>query len=942
MRNLKKFLALVLAMMMAFSLMVTVNAASSTEFSAGVDDKYTEAVDVLYGMGVLRGDSGGFRPTSTITRAEVAAILYRVMTADVTDRQAGIYSDYDRFYDVTSEHWYAGYINLMYDWGKVKGYSNVGDGTDTFGPNDPVTGYHVLVMFLRAIGYGQNGEFEDSQWQIRAASLANQLGITQNIDTGTLGQYAERQVVAEMIFRAIQVPTVEYTMLSNYQQQWINTTNNVIGTQSAARNTPYSLGFKNFGLEYRYGIVVGNQATGEDNTKITGALVNEDVDTFGDAYYGYDNSGDYKFETGLDMFGHAAKVWYDRTSGATPKAYAVIDKATKVDVVLSSSQDLSSTNAGTMGKAAKDAGFKVAAAGAYKSNAYATIDAAASGSRNTTADTSNPGIYCMISNSTDKTLDVVIAVDALVARIDAKNTTAKDQTLTLTGSSYGNSDVIYLDAILEGSTTDLGEVVIAQKITGTNQASISSANADTLPYSHLDRVYRTVTGRVTKYEGTTVTLDTGVVLQQSPLYGQVKNGCITQTTPNTNQTYTFTLDNTGEKYLGARLASDMTFVYGTYADFQDPNLGDSNIKYYIFGVGIDGSIIPATQIKKVDGADIDGGKYNGLGVVHKSFGDSNGNQIVTTGKAYTAYTIDPNGNLVTASGDLSTNLGILGITPAGATDWTITAGDAALGYVSVNSNALFLTENTKFIVVDGNGNDTEVEIFNGISDLLGDAGQVVIDPDDTTVGLVYYTASPYVYNSITGITTQQVNTVILPKDVLTYTNSSASLFYCGADATAGVTDTKTSAVAYDLYNMAGEEVTLYIESASISTNTFYTLTETGNTTNDGQKTYTAAALADDDVAGSLQVKWGNGSGKQYLNTGNTNNLDTAVIGGSLYNVTNAIVVDTTGDSTINAIDSIAKLNAAVSSGAYSTVDVDFVITNGTSNVIIIFVTAVTV
>ena len=70
MRNLKKFLALILAMVMAFSMMMTANAAHvGTPYSdeADVTPAFSEAVEVLTGMGVFQGDSGSFRPASNIT-----------------------------------------------------------------------------------------------------------------------------------------------------------------------------------------------------------------------------------------------------------------------------------------------------------------------------------------------------------------------------------------------------------------------------------------------------------------------------------------------------------------------------------------------------------------------------------------------------------------------------------------------------------------------------------------------------------------------------------------------------------------------------------------------------------------------------------------------------------------------------------------------------------
>ena len=50
-------------------------------------------------------DGSNFAPKQTITRAEVAAIIYRIVTGDVADNQAGIYKDYAKFKDVAANHW---------------------------------------------------------------------------------------------------------------------------------------------------------------------------------------------------------------------------------------------------------------------------------------------------------------------------------------------------------------------------------------------------------------------------------------------------------------------------------------------------------------------------------------------------------------------------------------------------------------------------------------------------------------------------------------------------------------------------------------------------------------------------------------------------------------------------------------------------------------------
>ena len=234
MRNLKKILALALALVMSLSLMATANAFTDDD---SITDTYETAVTVLSGLKVFQGyDDGSFQPQGAITRAEVAAIIYRIVTGDVADTQVGIYADYNKFDDVASTSWYAGYVNFCANAEYIKGYD-----ARTFGPNDPVTGYQALAMILRALGYDKNGEFTGTNWQVQTAAVGEQRGITKNITAGTLGVPATREVVAEILFRAILVPTVNYTPAFGY----------TIGDTS--------LGYKTFGLEDITGVVVANE-----------------------------------------------------------------------------------------------------------------------------------------------------------------------------------------------------------------------------------------------------------------------------------------------------------------------------------------------------------------------------------------------------------------------------------------------------------------------------------------------------------------------------------------------------------------------------------------------------------------------------------------------------------------------------------------------------------
>ena len=239
MRNLKKILALALALVMSMSLMATANAFTDDD---SITDTYETAVTVLSGLKVFQGyDDGSFLPQGAITRAEVAAIIYRIVTGDVADTQVGIYADYNKFDDVASTSWYAGYVNFCANAEYIKGYD-----ARTFGPNDPVTGYQALAMILRALGYDKNGEFTGTNWTIQTAAVGEQRGITKNITAGTLNVPATREVVAEILFRAILVPKATYTPAFGYQT-----------SVNGVENT--SIGWDTFELEDITGVVVANE-----------------------------------------------------------------------------------------------------------------------------------------------------------------------------------------------------------------------------------------------------------------------------------------------------------------------------------------------------------------------------------------------------------------------------------------------------------------------------------------------------------------------------------------------------------------------------------------------------------------------------------------------------------------------------------------------------------
>ena len=238
MRNLKKILALVLALVMSFSVMTVSSAAFKDEAKISAD--YAESVEVLNAIGVFRGDENGkFNPQKNITRAEVAAIIYRITTGDVEDAQAGNWADLNMFTDVKSDDWFAGYVNYCASAEIIKGRGN-----GIFDPNGSITGYDALAMILRAIGYDQNGEFTGEGYTVKVAQIAKERKITDSLKKVAMGSAASREVIAEILLNTITVEQVSYTLAFGYSIYA-----NPLQQDGDEDKNP-TLGYENFGLYY--------------------------------------------------------------------------------------------------------------------------------------------------------------------------------------------------------------------------------------------------------------------------------------------------------------------------------------------------------------------------------------------------------------------------------------------------------------------------------------------------------------------------------------------------------------------------------------------------------------------------------------------------------------------------------------------------------------------
>lgn len=170
MKNLKKVLAVVLVVCMAFSLMAFAGAANVKDYSDASSIKQTEAVDLFSGLGFLQGNNGAFDPAGNITREQAAKIITYMLIGSA--KADALKTSVSSFSDVAASRWSAAYIQYC----AANGIIN-GDGTGKFNPEGNVTGTQFAKMLLTAVGYGKNGEYTGANWEMTVIADATSLKI---------------------------------------------------------------------------------------------------------------------------------------------------------------------------------------------------------------------------------------------------------------------------------------------------------------------------------------------------------------------------------------------------------------------------------------------------------------------------------------------------------------------------------------------------------------------------------------------------------------------------------------------------------------------------------------------------------------------------------------------------------------------------------------------
>ena len=200
----KKFLSLVLALVMTMSL-VTVSAGAK-DFTDNSKINYKESVDVMSAVKVIDGYAeGDFRPSNTLTRGAAAKIICNLILGPTT--ASALVADAAPYSDVPTTNTFAGYIAYCAKEGIISGYA---DGT--FRPAATLSGYAFMKMLLGALGYDATTEgYIGNNWSINVAKRALHI----ELDDGLNGEFngtkaVNREEACLYAFNTLKATMVEY------------------------------------------------------------------------------------------------------------------------------------------------------------------------------------------------------------------------------------------------------------------------------------------------------------------------------------------------------------------------------------------------------------------------------------------------------------------------------------------------------------------------------------------------------------------------------------------------------------------------------------------------------------------------------------------------------------------------------------------------------------
>lgn len=195
----RKYLSLILAMIMVVSTFSIVNAAPTNNIK----------IDWLVKNGIVKGDSGtgDLRLMESITRSEAATMIVRAQQLETLVK--GFEPIVGKFKDVKTSHWANGYINVAVSNGVVNGYP---DGT--FKPEGKIT-YEEIIKMLVVVNGDLPAENKLDSWEVPYIQKAIEVGILKDINIDSYKAPAIRSIMFEMVYNVVSKDSV--TGLESYK-----------------------------------------------------------------------------------------------------------------------------------------------------------------------------------------------------------------------------------------------------------------------------------------------------------------------------------------------------------------------------------------------------------------------------------------------------------------------------------------------------------------------------------------------------------------------------------------------------------------------------------------------------------------------------------------------------------------------------------------------------
>ena len=192
MRNLKKFLALVLSLIMAAGTISTFATAAKFTDVAASDETLTKAVDLLSSVGITTGTTETtFGTSENVTRQQMATFIYRLMKAGKTV-EGGTNST--TFTDLDDPFYYF-MISWANDMGIIKGRS-----ATSFDPKGKIILQDAYVMLVRALGYEAK---EALEYPFGYIAIAEEIGLDDGLPSSvTYDKALTRGNVAILLYNA--------------------------------------------------------------------------------------------------------------------------------------------------------------------------------------------------------------------------------------------------------------------------------------------------------------------------------------------------------------------------------------------------------------------------------------------------------------------------------------------------------------------------------------------------------------------------------------------------------------------------------------------------------------------------------------------------------------------------------------------------------------------